>query len=106
MATNFPAFTALHNKSRKMSPEMREYTIELERLLRVASFGGTSVNQAFASAPSRIPVTSSNDYIRVDTWALNSVKSVEKRVAITRIDFGVSGELYLQPDTEVGEIRF
>lgn len=103
---NFPSFTALHNKSRVMSAEMREYTIELERLLRLATVNaGSSVLSVARSANSR-PVISQNDYVRVDTWTLNQVKQVEKRVAITRIDMGVNGELVLAPDTEVGEIRF
>lgn len=85
---------------------MREYTIELERLLRLATVNaGSSVLSVARSANSR-PVISQNDYVRVDTWTLNQVKQVEKRVAITRIDMGVNGELVLAPDTEVGEIRF
>jgi len=104
---NIPAFTALHNMSRKAGPEMRAYTIELERLLRTAlASGGVNINTAFGSTQSRPSVVSNNDYIRVDTWDLNSAKQVEKRVAVTRIDMGNSGELVLKDgDTEVVEIR-
>ncbi len=104
---NLPAFTALHNKSRTMSPEMRAYTIELERLLKVAlAGGGINVNSAFAGSSSPRPSSTTNDYIRVDTWDLNSARQVQKRVAITRIDMGNNGELVLKDaDTEVVEIR-
>ena len=102
---NFPAFTALHNKSRLMSPEMREYTIELERLLRITSGSAGSSIASIVRGSSR-PVVAQNDYVRVDTWVLNQIKQVKDRVAITRIDMGVNGELFLAPDTEVGEIRF
>lgn len=86
---------------------MRDYTIELERLLRVAvSNIGQSTTTITRVASSGLSPTIQNDYVRVDTWSLNQIKQVEKRVAITRIDMGVNGELVLAPDTEVGEIRF
>lgn len=104
--SNLPAFTALHNKSRVMGSEMRDYTIELERLLRIAitSSGRSVISLRSSSSSKSNPAI--NDYVRVDTWSLNTIKSVKNRVAITRIDFGVNGELVLLDNTEVGEIRF
>jgi len=102
---NIPAFTALHNMSRRAGPEMRAYTIELERLLKMALNSSSVSVGSFSSSSRGSSSVAKNDYLRVDTWNLNSVKQVEKRVAITQIDMGVNGELFLKDgETEVLEI--
>tara|TARA_R110002126_G_C10334043_1_gene490159 strand:- start:283 stop:555 length:273 start_codon:yes stop_codon:yes gene_type:complete len=90
-----------------MSAEMRNYTIELERLVRMATSSvANSLASSVASTSTPAASVTQSDYIRVDTWSLTEVKQVSNRVAITRIDMNANGELFLNSGAEVGEIRF
>lgn len=96
--------SALHNKAGKISPAMREYTIELERVLKSLSASvPASTSTTTVSAGGGGSVT--QDWSHVEPWTLNSTKAITGRFAYTDLIFGVDGELvFTATDSELGEI--
>lgn len=94
MSNRMASFGALHSKAANISPKMREYTLELERILRqsLASTGGSTTVVAGSSGGSVSP--SSNSCAQyLCTWNLNGIATLYDSNAYVEIIFGPSGNI-------------
>lgn len=103
---NLPSFGALHAKAGLISPQMRAFTLELERVLRSSS-SGTSTTILSGSGSSGSGSSSSTTCTGyVCTWDLNGTKALTKSNAYIEINFGYGGYIeFSDDDSFLLEIR-